>query len=367
MCGSADIAQFLSIGAKKGGRLASVFHPFLTENAMSVTAFRHMRPRRAFTLIELLVVIAIIAILIALLLPAVQQAREAARRTACKNKMKQLVLGLHNYHDALGVFPYGVMGSGTCNAGLIFNQKGWVQVLPYIDQAPLYNKFNPNNPAGPQVTGGGTLGGSGSPVGNDAVVSQVLDIFLCPSDDGDDKYRFDDTFYGLGSASFAAGFMPARTNYDFNIQRTCTPWVQIAKPTRRPFGYEQCSRIRDLADGTSNVVLISEITRDVYDGEAPAWGMMGHVGEGVDFGSDLPEGLYVKINDWRCCVWSGFTTLNPGTPGSVGEWGSPSSRHTGGVHVGLGDGAVRFISENIDTNTRVRLGRIADGQPVGEF
>ncbi len=94
---------------------------------------------RGFTLIELLVVIAIIAILIALLLPAVQQAREAARRTQCKNHLKQLGLALHNYHDTYSVFPYGHQSEVT---GARHRRACWFQsILPFVDQAPLYNKY----------------------------------------------------------------------------------------------------------------------------------------------------------------------------------------------------------------------------------
>src|SRR5690606_20788824 len=95
--------------------------------------------RRGFTLIELLVVIAIIAILIALLLPAVQQAREAARRTQCKNNLKQFGLALHNYHDAFDLFPYGHQQE---IAGATKRRNCWFQsILPYIDQAPRYNTY----------------------------------------------------------------------------------------------------------------------------------------------------------------------------------------------------------------------------------
>ncbi|MCA9043929.1 MAG: DUF1559 domain-containing protein, partial [Planctomycetaceae bacterium] len=104
------------------------------------------RPRRrGFTLIELLVVIAIIAVLIALLLPAVQQAREAARRAACKNNMRQLGLGLHNYHDSHGVFPSGWIGATTGVGPDVegMNGFGWgTMILPYVDQAPLYSQLN---------------------------------------------------------------------------------------------------------------------------------------------------------------------------------------------------------------------------------
>lgn len=330
--------------------------------------------RVGFTLIELLVVIAIIAILIALLLPAVQQAREAARRTQCKNQLKNLALALHNYHDTHNVFPYGAIGPGTCgpNNGsgpsTIMNQKGWVQVLPFIDQAPLYNQYNASNPAGEFMQQGGTLVGSGSAVGNDLVVSTSVKIFLCPSDSNDTHYRPTSTNYNIGAASQAAGRFAAYTNYDFNIWRNCTTYRGISPTTRRFFGLHGCSTIADITDGTSNSVMLSETVRNVYDGVAPAWGVYKHVGDGIDFAASA--GQYRKINEWACCGWSTPTWQQAGvtpTPGRLGEWGSPGSMHTGGCHVAMGDGSVRFINENIDTTTRIRLGTVADGQPIGEF
>ena len=101
---------------------------------------------RGFTLIELLVVIAIIAILIALLLPAVQQAREAARRTQCKNNLKQLGLAFHNYHDTFTLFPIGVQSAGP-NAGH-YGPSFYAGILPYLEQANVYNRltFNSSHP-----------------------------------------------------------------------------------------------------------------------------------------------------------------------------------------------------------------------------
>ena len=116
---------------------------------------------RGFTLIELLVVIAIIAILIALLLPAVQQAREAARRSQCKNNLKQLGLATHNYHDSHNVFPISHGDTG--------NSFGWrAMILPYVDQSPLYNKINFN--------------GNIVDAGNLEIAQTPLGLFHCPSD-----------------------------------------------------------------------------------------------------------------------------------------------------------------------------------------
>ena len=127
---------------------------------------------RGFTLIELLVVIAIIAVLIALLLPAVQQAREAARRSQCKNNLKQIGLALQNYHDNNKAFPislYGGYGDTANVGGFTQNSRSWgwpVRILPFVDQAALYKKASPGNT---------TIAASG-------VMTQVVTAFLCPSD-----------------------------------------------------------------------------------------------------------------------------------------------------------------------------------------
>ena len=137
---------------------------------------RHLS--RGFTLIELLVVIAIIAILIALLLPAVQQAREAARRTQCRNNLKQIGLALHNYHDTFRLFPPGVIRDGQNNS----EAWGWtVFILPFLEQANLYNQLDPDtyrlrdllaglNPTYP------------APTANAAILQNPLSVFICPSD-----------------------------------------------------------------------------------------------------------------------------------------------------------------------------------------
>ena len=138
------------------------------------------RDRRGFTLIELLVVIAIIAILIALLLPAVQQAREAARRTQCKNNLKQLGLALHNYHDTHGTFPFGWM------AGNDLNVSCWgIMLLPYLDQGNLYNNWNSSVPAFNEAVA--LFQPATAVQGNLNVIATPLAMYKCPSSTAKEK------------------------------------------------------------------------------------------------------------------------------------------------------------------------------------
>ncbi len=330
---------------------------------MSIPVSRRARRARqqGFTLIELLVVIAIIAVLIALLLPAVQQAREAARRSQCKNNLKQLGLGLHNYHDTFGILPYATANTGQCmgSGQTVTNHKGWLYILPYIDQAPLYNQFNFSQATGNRNTAGGTLAGGGSTAGPNAQLStNILNVMICPSDSGARVYPGADTTYGAGVAN------TARTSYDFVVSQGngCTMWDNEAQTTRATFGMNSRARLTDLKDGVSNTIIVSETTLNVSDGVAPSWACSQHVGMGIQFASP-PNGY---INNWYCCSW---TSPVNGTfrPGSLGEWGSPGSTHVGGMQVLLGDGSVRFISENIASVTRDNLARIGDNQVLGEF
>ncbi len=145
------------------------------------------RHRSGFTLIELLVVIAIIAVLVALLLPAVQQAREAARRSQCKNNLKQIGLAIHNYEGAFNVFPFG-KGAGYAFLGAPAYPRWSAQamILPYLEQAPLYNTLNFNNPPDTPGMAGAVptfMPAYQSPGGINTIGSQTLiPAFLCPSD-----------------------------------------------------------------------------------------------------------------------------------------------------------------------------------------
>ena len=185
----------------------------------------HVRTRRGFTLIELLVVIAIIAVLVALLLPAVQQAREAARRTTCRNNIRQLALALHNYQSSHRVFPFGVLGiSGNPQDNYVLHT--WMtMILPDVDQQPLYNSYNCNvrfdNPV------------------NAMAVHTVVPVYVCPSvvvpvqDD-----RFAPSHYA-GNAGTVPG----------NDDGVLFPLSKIS--------------FRDLTDGSSNTIAAGEITYEI--------------------------------------------------------------------------------------------------------
>ncbi len=329
---------------------------------------------QGFTLIELLVVIAIIAVLIALLLPAVQQAREAARRTQCKNNLKQLGLALHNYHDAFNIFPYSSAGEGTCNSPLslrVVNQRGFPHLLPYMDQSPLYNSFDFSTSLGgctsqdsPPVAGAAIVGNPATV--NELACSRILTALLCPSDPGQNTMsaQADTAVYQPADGSISRGRPGAKTNYEFSVWVTgdlCGRWTTQNTTGRRLFGPESNSRIRDCTDGTSNTVAFVETTLDVGAGWGSTWAYAHYTSLGAD-----PAGGR-RINERSWWNWNGYTGGTTPRAGMNGQYGLPGSSHTGGCHFGLADGSVRFVSENMDGVTRERLASIADGQVVGEY
>ena len=328
-----------------------------------------MTGRRGFTLIELLVVIAIIAVLIALLLPAVQQAREAARRTQCKNNLKQAGLALHNYHDTHGSFPPSTIANGNINGGTasptttVLNARGWTGLLPFFEQSALFNNYDSTQAACERHMSGGVLAGSPDN-GNWDIVSVSLPMLLCPSDPGDPYYRSTSTNYAISAAAPSATppRYGAKTSYDFSADRHQTEshpnWASYSLSTRRMFGANGAAKIGDITDGTSNSAMLVETTLTVKNGVTGMWGYANHTSSGVD----LADSTY-GINFTECCAWSTPPMSNT-TPNAVAHYGTAGSTHTGGCQVALGDGSVRFLSENIDNTTRLRIGYISDGQPV---
>lgn len=326
--------------------------------------------KKGFTLIELLVVIAIIAILIALLLPAVQQAREAARRTQCKNNLKQLGLALHNYHDVYKCFPIGHQYVGGFDGNLASGRGGsafswgWA-LLPYFDQAPLFSQFNAEQQLA--ETAPTTPGGS---VSNVQLAQSILPSVRCPSDSMPEKVND-----GAIPNSATTSYQGASSSYDgyggTNFLRRNGAF------TRSSFGVP--ISIRDIEDGTTNQIMIAE-TKWKTDASFRNRGRF--------FGAADNNGLTGAQGATNAIMVQGQWLMNwTSEDGNPQPHRTAGSAHVGGAQFVLGDGSVRFISENIDHTstpwvnnagafmtpagtpygTYQRLFSIADGQTIGEF
>lgn len=328
------------------------------------------RGAAGFTIVELLAVIAIIAVLIALLLPAVQQAREAARRTDCRNHLKQIGLALSNYHDTHKTFPPGAVH----NLGKydVPARAGWAWgafLLPYLDRGPLFQQMQVNHIELDALLRDSSL---------QTLPQTVLPIYRCISDDApelnahrafDSPYR---RFFPAGKAHLAT------SNY-IAVQGTrwSTP-QQWLDEKRDPFGTFWCdSRVRlcDVTDGVSNTLFVGERGDACYSG---VWaGVRNYTGTG-DWGNRQPMGVVdIRVNDPQLTANDPVPRRN-GRPLCARGFGS---RHTGGAHFVFGDGRVLLISDSIDFNNKnlnsvgytaglgvyQRLGRRNDGQPVGDF
>jgi prepilin-type N-terminal cleavage/methylation domain-containing protein len=337
---------------------------FLFERSAMVMALK----RRGFTLIELLVVIAIIAILIALLLPAVQQARESARRTQCRNNVKQLGLAIHNYHDTFNLFPTNHWMNAYLTGYTSIKGSPFVGMLPYIDQAPLFNglNFNYTNASAIPYLGGYTVGGR---------LAGTIDLpaLRCPSD----EYRpsgspatFATTSYapsmGSQGKSGASGTCP---QYGLSplpnaVNQGTWGWTYTAGELSGMFAiYPVGVRMRDITDGTSNVFGIGEV-RTGCGGQAifqGGWGWMD--AHGFEYTTIVP------INFPTCPGEGPGTATGTGCNSALNQVTAMGfkSRHVGGAHFLMMDGAVRFVSENIDFLNYNRLGDRRDSAVVSEF
>ncbi len=332
------------------------------------------RPRHGFTLIELLVVIAIIAILISLLLPAVQQAREAARRTQCKNNLKQIGLALHNYLDVHRRFPlsFSADGNGTGEATTGGQWSVHARLLPLIEQANLYNQADL------------TLGYEEPQ--NAGIATQRIATYLCPSEIND-RTRTD----GSGVA------IHHPLSYGFN-GGTWMVWnVQTRRQGNGAFAPNSGFSMRDFTDGSSNTLGFSEVkayTPYNRDGEAATATVPNRASDVEALiaagGDNKPDSGHTEWVDGRVHQ-SGFTaTLPPNTrvvvPTGVTDEGdytscredkacstptyaavTSRSWHTGIVNSLLMDGSVRSINENIDLTTWRNLAQRNDGNILGEF
>ncbi|MBI1346328.1 DUF1559 domain-containing protein [bacterium] len=318
---------------------------------------RHPRSRASgFTLIELLVVIAIIAILIALLLPAVQQARESARRTQCRNNMKQLGLALHNYHDNFQLFPMSYTTDGQFTTAT-YGRSWMMGILPFIDQAPLFNQIDHSAPMANSTTS--PLPTPYSP--NTVVAMTVLTAFLCPSDSGNNQGKLNgranitNDYWGVTDYKAVAGNNWAWGNFVYThpTGRNATNnngldagngWMcRNNRGAAGPF----ISGLRHFTDGTSNTLLVGEALpgRCIHN----TWWFFNHTTA-------------------TCAVPLNYYQKNQSiTPGDWPNNYSFASEHVGGAHFTMGDGTVRFLSENIDLQLYRNLSTIDGRETVGDF
>ena len=305
--------------------------------------------RRAFTLIELLVVIAIIAVLIALLLPAVQQAREAARRTQCRNNLKQMGLALHNYHDTHLVFPPGEVGGWgqyPSAAPTTWRQmNGLVFLLPFMEQTYTYNLMNFSDVFGAYNGGATTV--NVLPANHLEARATKIVGFTCPSDGGPQFDPGDGQHYGCGGIGTGISY---RSSYHYNVNGTHNQgrWQDFGVATRPAFGGGSNCRISNITDGTSHTALVAETVFDCSSGRISPWFCVQHAGTGVNLSA-------------------GINRFLAGTQRLVTYSTNASSSHTGGCHVLMGDGAVRFVSQGINNTMLTNLSWIADGLKPPEF
>lgn len=329
---------------------------------------KRRRRWRAFTLIELLVVIAIIAILIALLLPAVQQAREAARRSSCKNNLKQISLALHNYHDVHSRFPIGETSAGVLRDGVRWGGPNWrVSILPQLEQNNVFEQLDFSRSISacrPGLRGGNTI-----------LNGFTMQVYKCPSSSAPINGRnvspsptnnnTDNTmlidYVGMAGATPQTGFQDSGSCSG----QTGYGGIYCSNGILAP---NESFLMRDITDGTSNTIIVAEQSgkiANLYDIRSNYYGGWG----GHTSGAKPPS---MGGSPWG----SGTTSiryqinLNSRPGGANSTWDANTivnSFHPGGIHVALADGSARFISDNINMLTLKRLASKQDNQPIGEF
>jgi len=328
---------------------------------------KNSQKRNGFTLIELLVVIAIIAILIALLLPAVQQAREAARRSTCKNNLKQIGIAMHNYHETFGCLPAGNYEARLGPpVGSRSQYPAWAwstMILPQMDQANLFNQLSPGRQKPDILLLDATKRN---------LLASIVPTLICPSDPSgprNEKRSITTIPFEFAKSNYVASSFA----FDTPIDGTTHPVYPTARFS--PFYGDSSRRFRDFTDGMSNVVLIGE--RESIKGWAGnAFVSRDCSGMGNN-AADVMASPFVGINSGSAGIATGSVSI--GYPTLMF-----SSTHAGGAHFLFADGAVRFLSENINSahmsitnaaqtintagwGTFQKLNAVNDGQATGEY
>ena len=343
-----------------------------------------MRPPRGFTLIELLVVIAIIGVMVGLLLPAVQTARESGRRNACSNNLKQIGLAILNHHDAKQSFPAGILITGgtimteVAAAGSFATwrftggQPAWgAMILPFLEQAEVYDKLVFSGTASPTFsTPTASVAMTTLISSSSAVSARPLPVYSCPSD----ILKQTGLFQNMGTSNYVGNFgVPpsvSATNWNgVGGQRYGNPY-----PNASGVLYH-ASKIatKDITDGTSKTFLVGEVSTQQRGWNSQAGGDM--AGQTAGVWPAVPQQLKYDELVVRSCdaahplnsQFSDAIITNAG--GGIGDCDGFGSRHPGGAQFVMCDGAVRVISENIDSatsplGTYQRLSHRADGLPI---
>lgn len=353
------------------------------------------RSRSAFTLVELLVVIAIIGVMVGLLLPAVQAAREAARRMQCSNNMKQLGLALHNYHSAYNQFPIGAVYYERYTGGAIPTVSAAMFLMPFLEMGSLYEAFDRDAKTAafgssvwqsPSLQAAGPQSAFLCPSAAQATASALSGISKCTYvfSVGDELWhngRPDSVEGGFARGDARSMFVPA--------------WTTTAsyRDARRAFS--------TVLDGTANTVAMSEVaatprvavTGLTFDRQPDVKGGIAQTGVIYNGSRSLPGPCFnvpksaanpmhyaTPTDTWRGLILGDgrtannkfTTTLPPNGPscafnGGSDAWGTfaPSSEHQGGVQVLMFDGAVRFVTDSIDTGNVNAVSVVNGASPYG--
>lgn len=319
---------------------------------------RRRRLLRGFTLVELLVVIAIIGILVALLLPAIQAAREAARRSECINNLKQLGMALQNYHDTYERLP----DSGMHNPGWTGWSKGsqLVKILPFIEEAPLYNAIDFSRPS---------VDNQNDPSTGRRFYTTVIDAYLCPSNahpaqENDDPNRRALTNY---ACSMGCQRMTSRNNwcneYPGNIFGNGPDGHGNTNNGGRTSGLFSrlgwAARYADIQDGTSLTIAMGEILPLCGDHSRNGWFYCNSIWIATTAPINYPI---------RCIGEPGFA--GPGDCGHYQNWQTSQgfkSKHPGGANFVFADGSTHFLSQDINYRTYQKLGDRRDKEQVEDF